>query len=576
MARRLFLPLFSFMLAFPIGLRLFDAAADSPLAPLVDPADAERICHRTPQLIAHMPKSAGFQDVVSADTHRRRERFAALYASTTGAANADAAGSSASSASTHAGVSTALTTTAGIRVFAPLTLADARLIAMAPTALPTAVPTALPTALPDPTDPPIPTERPAPTTAPPDPTEPPADGPTYWRDAMPVLRRECVRCHTDEGIAPFALETYDQAAAVSEAVKWALSERIMPPLPPDPSRGLPLDDPRVMSDEDRATLIAWIDADVPEGDPADAPPPEPPDGELPPPSMSFDIGADYTPAEGLTDDYRCFDIDPGLTADTEITMVDLVQTNRRTFHHGIMFLALPGDVEDVRRLDRADPRPGYECFGGPGFASDEWIIAEAAAGIPRPFADGTAKVIPAGSHFVLQIHYNTLNGDGPDRTRVDVWTPDAPVGKRPVDLRLVNPLFRIPAGVDEHTVTADARIADGPLMQYRQAPPGRIHQVWGHMHYLGDEFALDLERADGTTQRLLDIPRWDFNWQGVYDLVTPIEVAPGDRIRMTCTWDNSPENQPLIGGVRQTPRPVTWGEGTLDEMCLGGVTIVPE
>ena len=52
-----------------------------------------------------------------------------------------------------------------------------------------------------------------------------------------------------------------------------------------------------------------------------------------------------------------------------------------------------------------------------------------------------------------------------------------------------------------------------------------------------------------------------------------MRLEAGDRVEMTCVWDNSPENQPVVGGVKQTPRDVTWGEGTLDEMCLGGVTL---
>ena len=544
MIRRLTLPLVLFALTFPLGLRMFEAAADTPPpAPLTDTANAEIICHRSPRLIEHMPSTSGFVDIVSALAHRQRQIFDSLLPDSALAASESA-------------------------LYAPMVLSSARLLGFAPTALPTA--------LPEPTETPAPTDTPPPTSAPPEPTEPPFTGPTYWKNAMPILRRECVQCHTAEGIAPFALETYEEAHAVAAAVKYALEERIMPPLPPDPSRALPLDDPRVMSDEDRATLIAWVEADAPEGNAADAPPPDPAAEVLPPPDITLDIGADYTPTEGLTDDYRCFDINPGFRVDTEITMMDLVQTNRRTFHHGIMYLAPPSEVAAVRGLDRADPRPGYECFGGPGFSGDEWVVAEAAEGVPRPYPDGTAKVIPAGSHFILQIHYNTLNGNGPDRTEVNIWTPNLPVRKKPVDLRLVNPVFFISPGVKEHTSTATASIVDGPLMQYRQAPPGRIHQVWGHMHYLGSGFTLDLQRADGSTQRLLDIPRWDFNWQGVYNLATPIDIEPGDTIHMACAWDNSPENQPLIGGVRQTPRLVTWGEGTLDEMCLGGVTIVPE
>jgi hypothetical protein len=41
-----------------------------------------------------------------------------------------------------------------------------------------------------------------------------------------------------------------------------------------------------------------------------------------------------------------------------------------------------------------------------------------------------------------------------------------------------------------------------------------------------------------------------------------------DRLRITCTYDNSQENQPSINGVQQTPRRVQWGESSFDEMCM--------
>jgi hypothetical protein len=423
---------------------------------------------------------------------------------------------------------------------------------------------------------PLPTEQPS--TPPARPTPGQAPGITYWHDAMPILNRECRTCHYGGGIAPFALESYADAKANADLIRWALAEGIMPPLPADPDKGKPFDDPRILSAAERKLLIQWVDDGAAEGDPKTAPPVEPPTRDpFGPPSVTVDIGTDYRPQPGTTDDYHCFIIDPGFTVDTEITMVDIEPQSAPMFHHGILYLAEPDDLADLRRLDRAEPGPGWTCFGGPGFNSSEWTAAEAVGALTRPYPAGTAKRIAAGSMFVLQQHYNTNNGSFQDRSKVHFWKAPRPIHKEPRDYRLVNPLFRIPAGAKQTRAAAFLDIVaaegGGGLRIWPTARSGWLWRVWGHMHTLGDSFALDLIHKNGDRERLLDIPRWAFNWQGAYDLIDPVRVEPGDRVEMTCVWDNSPENQPLVGGVRQTPRDVTWGEGTLDEMCLGGVTL---
>lgn len=412
----------------------------------------------------------------------------------------------------------------------------------------------------------------------PTPSQVPAPALSYWRDAMPIINRECSTCHYKGGIAPFALESYAEARANADLIRWALAEGIMPPLPADPTKGKPFDDPRILSPADRELLIRWVDSGAAEGDPATAPKIDPPAREpFGPPSSTVDIGTDYRPPAGATDDYHCFVIDPGFAVDTEITMVDIEPQSAPMFHHGILYLAEPGDLADVRRLDKAEPGPGWTCFGGPGFNSSEWTAAEAVGAMTRPYPAGTAKRIAAGSVFVLQQHYNTNNGSFQDRSQVHFWKAPRPIGKEPRDYRLVNPLFRIPAGAKQTRATAFLDIVategGGGLRIWPTARSGWLWRVWGHMHTLGDSFTLDLIRKNGDRERLLDIPRWAFNWQGAYDLIDPVKVEAGDRVEMGCVWDNSPENQPLVHGVRQKPRDVTWGEGTLDEMCLGGVTI---
>lgn len=411
----------------------------------------------------------------------------------------------------------------------------------------------------------------------PEPQDPAPGEPSYWRDAMPIIRAECTSCHYTGGIGPFPLETYADAAQSAYLIRRSMEERFMPPLPADPKTSWPIDDPRVMTDADRATLIAWVAAGAPEGDPADAPAVPPPSDPYGPPTLSLDIGVDYTPPEGVMDDYRCFVIDPGFTEDTELVMTDVEQTNRQMFHHGILYLAAGRMAADARRLDAADPEPGYPCFGGPGFASDEWVAGEAVGALPRPYPAGTAKVIPAGSLFALQLHYNTNNGRGPDRSKVHFWKAAAPVNKPPHDARMANFLFNIPPGNANYSVKASIDVVSAadvgrPGLRARVVE-GLLWRSWGHMHVLGSSYTLDLIRADGSRVRVLDIPRWDFNWQGTYDHIDPLEVKAGDRLEMTCTWDNSASNQPYIDGKQIEPRAVRWGESTFDEMCLGGVTV---
>jgi hypothetical protein len=89
------------------------------------------------------------------------------------------------------------------------------------------------------------------------------------------------------------------------------------------------------------------------------------------------------------------------------------------------------------------------------------------------------------------------------------------------------------------------------------------------MHQLGRSLRLEVERPDVSTTCLLDLPDWDFAWQGAYQLRDEVALGSEDVLRMRCVWDNGAEDQPVINGVQQEPRDVAWGEGTRDEMCLG-------
>jgi hypothetical protein len=104
----------------------------------------------------------------------------------------------------------------------------------------------------------------------------------------------------------------------------------------------------------------------------------------------------------------------------------------------------------------------------------------------------------------------------------------------------------------------------------------KVTTIAPHMHLLGVRVTVEHIKEDGTESCLLDIPNWDFNWQRFYALPTDeyVTVAPGERVRLTCQYDNSVSNQSIVDGVGQEPNDVVWGDGTLDEMCLTFLTLI--
>jgi hypothetical protein len=409
-----------------------------------------------------------------------------------------------------------------------------------------------------------------------------SDAPSYHGVARPIVEARCVPCHREGGIAPFSLETYDALEGFGGAVRNAVLERVMPPLPADTRECRPLSDARVMLDEEREALVGWVEAGMHEGSPDEAPAEPLPnfvlDEPLGPPTSESEFDIAYQARATGEDDYRCIVVDPGWTGARILEAVAADPDNTPMVHHVILYAHLPDQRDAVDALDAADEGPGYECFGGPGFTGAMALGGYVPGSTPRAFAGGATVALPAGTRFVLQMHYNFLTTRGSDRTKLAFWEVDAQASVRPAAVILVQPSFLIPAGDENYSVTAVSRIRAGsgaagvmtPLGRTTGAP-GLAYGVGAHMHTRGKSVRVEVVRRAGATECLLDIPHWDFHWQGQYRFAEAIRLEDGDDVRMTCTWDNSKANQPVVDGMQLEPKPLRWGEGTLDEMCLGSV-----
>lgn len=409
---------------------------------------------------------------------------------------------------------------------------------------------------------------------------------TYWQHVRPVLQEKCTACHSAGGIAPFALDSYEEASARSRVIVEATGQRTMPPWPPGPLSPDMLYD-RSLTEAQVKLIADWVSGGAVEGDAAS---PTPSDGPatqptLPSVDLVTDIGVDYTPPGDVRDEYRCFAVDLGMTESRVSIGFRVTPGNVKTVHHVITKIFDGSSLPALRALDDETPeRPGWPCVGElvplsvedtlkPIGSLGSWVPGVGAVLFP----EGTGSQIPRGSVAVVQVHYNMHSAPSPDRTKIELAF--APAGREPSQqlstLAIRNRTMRIAPGakgVSVQTTTTASALALGRFYVDKQA---MLRMVSGHMHMVGTSFSLTVERASGERQVLLDIPSWNFHWQGSYELATPIPIAASDVITVRCAYDNTPEHLAAVG-YPEAPRVVTHGEGSADEMCIGYLTVTDD
>ena len=396
---------------------------------------------------------------------------------------------------------------------------------------------------------------------------------TYHEHLRPLVERHCVGCHQPGNIGPFPMTSYQEVYDLREAIVLSVEAGTMPPWQAGPGCR-DYEDDTSLSPEEIALVRAWIDEGAAEGSPDDYVPPDVP----PPPGMSrvdltLELPEPYEPV--LTpDDYRCFLLDWPYEETRYISGFSAVPDQVHMVHHMIAFSIEPDQVEEFEALDDAEPGVGYTCFGGPGGEIDpldpstigNWLGSWAPGSANDDFPEGTGIAVEPGSRVVLQVHYNTAVDDlQPDQSAVQ-FKVDEQVEHPAVMLLMANPSWLmggmvIPAGEPEAVHTWE--IDPTPFMNFISGvlpdnEPFRIHAVAQHMHTLGTAGRLSIGRPDGSETCLLELPRWDFNWQTSYRFTESVIFEPGDSLRLSCQWNNEAGEQD-----------VNWGDGTGDEMCLG-------
>ncbi len=383
----------------------------------------------------------------------------------------------------------------------------------------------------------------------------------YYKHVKPILETNCTNCHTAGGIAPFELDSYEKAKPMAGGMVAALESGSMPPWPPQEGCG-EFQHTRSVTADEIATIRQWTEAGTPEGDPANAVDGQPETVELGEPDFVADPGFEYqgNPPNGGIDDYHCFVIDPQLSEDKFLRAFESVPGNDAIVHHVLLYAADSSQDSRLQQLEDEDTSSqGYTCFGGPRVSDPTLLGGWVPGTVPLDFGEGKGIRIEAGSKLVMQVHYNMLNdSEGTDRTTINLHYTDGQPDTELAMLPLAETNLDIQAGEANAVETASVSL---PISV-------DLYGVVPHMHLLGKSINVKYTQG-GEETCLVDIPEWDFDWQGFYLYKEPVTIPGGADVQLTCTFDNSPENQP----EGRTPRDVTWGEGTFDEMCLNYVII---
>jgi len=389
---------------------------------------------------------------------------------------------------------------------------------------------------------------------------------SYAQTIAPMLIDKCVSCHREGGIGPWQMRNYETVLGFSPMIREVVRTQRMPPWHADP-HSLAMRNDRSLSREQTRTLVHWIEAGAPRGEGPDPlaelydhrrerienplelpgdksqPPADWPEWRLGPPDLVVEIPAFEVPASGVLD-YRYVSVENPLARDVWIRAVDFLPGDRTVLHHVIASTRV-----------RPEQRTGREQRAGFGRGRESSLSNYVPGAEPLVIPSEAGILVKRDAEFYFQMHYTTSGKAATDTTRLGLYFRKEPPAYEYRSAVLLNPFLRIPAGARDHAEKASFRFKKDAL----------LYSLHPHAHFRGSAARFVAFYPDGSEKLLLNVPRYDFNWQSTYFLQQPEVLPAGTRVEYMGWFDNSKEN-------RANPDPsrdVRWGQQTWDEMLYG-------
>lgn len=382
---------------------------------------------------------------------------------------------------------------------------------------------------------------------------------TFTKDVLPILQENCQTCHRPSGtnlsgmIAPMSFMTYEEVRPWSKAIVKAVTEKVMPPWDASPEFHGVFRNERTLTDEEIATIAAWVQQGAKRGNPDDAPAPIsfPETGwNFGEPDLVVDFPEPFFVKDEIEDLYENITTilsDEQLPEDRWIRSIEF-KPGSEIVHHIIGHATSKEHAGDTTR--------GMLGGNAPGADQSEWPA-------------GYGIFLPKGSAITFAMHYHKEPGPGTGR-----WD-SSQIGMQfhPKDMKVTHPVtifpisygaFEIPPHHKNWKVGSSHTFEEDTVLL----------SMLPHMHLRGTKAKYTAFYPDGTSELLLDVPNWDFNWQTGYDLAEPKTLPAGTRVEMEF-WYNNSEEQAALAGFNPN-QAIRFGGPTTDEMDLAWMTVAPK
>jgi hypothetical protein len=362
---------------------------------------------------------------------------------------------------------------------------------------------------------------------------------SYAKDVAPILEKKCVQCHSQGGIGPFAMTSYEMVKGFSPMIRETIRTDRMPPWNVAPHVNKFADD-KSLTPAEIKTLVHWIEAGAPRGtgpDPLAAKPRVAQQWPLGKPDLVLEIPTYTIPASGVVDYQRPYVANP-LTEGKWVKAATYVVGQRQAVHH-----FLSGYLKDIPKDGQANESRWGASMGG-------YAVGAEATMWPK----NVGTYLPPGGAIGFQAHYTPFGKEVTDKSLLGLYFYKD--GEKPgLVMRnsvVVDNTIVIPAGEGRHMETAHIDVPKEML----------LYSAFPHAHYRGYASDLWVQYPDGSKKQLLAMPRYDFNWQREYTFATPEKIPAGSKLIAHYWYDNSKRNPANPDPKKQ----IVWGDQSWEEM----------
>ncbi len=374
---------------------------------------------------------------------------------------------------------------------------------------------------------------------------------TFNKDVASIMFEKCAVCHRPGQVTPFTLLSYQSVKKRANQIAVVTANRYMPPWLPEEGTSEFIGERRLSLDQ-IGVIGQWVAEGAVEGDPADLPltPRWENDWQHGKPDLLVKMNRRYTLGPAGKDVFRNFVIPAPVPVTRYVKALEFRTDNAKIVHHAVILI---DPTRSSRNLDDLDPEVGYDGMDvgqakSPSGQFLGWTPGKGFLG-----SESMPWRLEKGTDLVVQLHMIPTGKPETIQFSIGVYFSERPATRTPLMIRIGSMLLDIPAGEknymnrDEYVLPVDVEVLG----------------VYPHAHYLAREMKGLALLPDGTTQWLIRINEWDFNWQDEYRYVQPISLPRGTTLVMEYTHDNSSHN---VRNPHDPPRRVVYGPNTADEM----------